>query len=115
MILHSPEGDKIECMVCLDFPTTNNEAEYEALIAGLDLAKVAGAKNLVVYCDSQMVTSQVNGEYDCRNERMKKYLEQVKDRINNLRAKFVQIPREENEHADQLAKAASTKHMIIHS
>ena len=115
MILHSPEGDKIECMVRLDFPTTNNEAEYEALIAGLDLAKVVGAKNLVVYCDSQMVTSQVNEEYDCRNERMKKYLEQVKDRINNLRAKFVQIPREENEHADQLAKAESAKHMIIPS
>ena len=48
---------------------------YEALIVGLDLAKAAGAENLVVYCDSQVVTSQVNGEYDCKNERIKKYLE----------------------------------------
>ena len=39
MVLHSSEGDKIECMVRLDFPTTNNEVEYEALIAGLDLAR----------------------------------------------------------------------------
>jgi len=56
VILHSLEGDKIECMVRLDFPMTNNEVEYEALIVGLDLAKAARAKNLVVYCDSQVVT-----------------------------------------------------------
>ena len=57
MVLYSLEGDKIEFMVCLDFPTTNNEADYEALIAGLDLAKVVEAENLVVYCNSQVVTS----------------------------------------------------------
>ena len=39
-------------MIRLDFPITNNEAEYEALVAGLDLAKVAGAKNVVVHYDS---------------------------------------------------------------
>ena len=100
MVLHSPEGDKIKCMIRLDFPRTNNEAEYEALIAGLDLAKVARAKNLGVYCDSQVVTSQVNGEYECKNERMKKYHEQVKDPVNNLQVKFFQIPREKNEHVD---------------
>ena len=40
------EGDKIKCMIRLDFPTTNNEAKYEALVAGLDLAKAAGAENI---------------------------------------------------------------------
>ena len=35
---------------------------YETLIAGLDLTKVVGAANMVVYCDSQVVTSQVNGD-----------------------------------------------------
>ena len=48
VVLHSSEGDKVECMVCFDFPTANNEAEYEALIAGLDLAKAAGVANMVV-------------------------------------------------------------------
>ena len=62
-------------MVRLDFPTTNNEAEYEALVVGLDLAKAAGATNVVIYYDSQVVTSQVNGNYECKGERMKKYLE----------------------------------------
>ena len=85
----------------------NNEAKYEALVAGLDLAKVAGAKNMVVHCDSQVITSQINGDYECRNERMKEYLEEVKNRIGSLEVRFVQIPREENECADRLAKATS--------
>jgi len=68
VVLCNPEGDKIECMVRLDFPTTNNEAEYETLIARLDLAKAAGVENLVIYCDSQVVTSQVNDDYECKNE-----------------------------------------------
>ena len=92
---------------------TNNEAKYEALVAGLDLAKVAGAENMVVHCNSQLITSQINGDYECRNERMKKYLEEVKNQIGNLEVKFIQIPREENECADHLAKAASTEFMIV--
>ena len=82
-------------MIWLDFPTTNNEAEYEALVAGLDLAKAAGAKNMIMHCDSLVITSHINGDYECRNERMKKYLEEVKSRISGLEVKFVQIPREE--------------------
>ena len=102
-------------MIHLGFPTTNNEAEYEALIAGLDLAKAAGAANMVMYCDSQVVTSQVNGDYECKNEWMKKYFEQVKDWVNDLQVKFFQIPREKNKYADRLAKAASVEHMLIPS
>ena len=46
---------------------------------------------------------------------MKKYLEQVKDRVNNLQVKFVQVLREKNEHADRLAKAPSVEYMLIPS
>ncbi|XP_075653832.1 uncharacterized protein LOC142624181 [Castanea sativa] len=112
VVLQSPEGDEIECMVCLDFPITNNEAEYEALIAGLDLAKAVGASNMVIHCDSQVVTNQVNGDYECKGEKMKKYLEQTKRRVNELQAKIVQIPRGENEQAGRFAKAASVEYMI---
>ena len=89
IVIHSSEGDKIECMVCLDFPTSNNEVEYETLVAELDLTKAVGATNMVFYCDSQVVTSQVNGDYECKSERMKKYLEQVRKRVGDLQAKFV--------------------------
>ena len=41
-------------MVHLNFLATNNESEYEALIAGLNLAKAAGAARVVIHCDSQV-------------------------------------------------------------
>ena len=88
-MLLSPEGDKIECMVRLNFLTTNNEAEYEALVAGLDFTKAAGATSVVIHCDSHFVTNQVNGDYECKGERMKKYLEQVRRRVDDLYAKIV--------------------------
>ena len=52
VVTKTPKGDKIECMIRLDFPTTNNEVVYEALVAGLDLARAAGAENVVVHYDS---------------------------------------------------------------
>ena len=58
---------------------TNNKAKYEALVVRLDLAKAVGAENVVVHCDSQVVTSQINGGNECKNERMKRYLEEVKN------------------------------------
>ncbi|XP_050257778.1 uncharacterized protein LOC126702949 [Quercus robur] len=106
------KGDEIECMFRLDFPTTNNEAEYEALIAGLDLVKAAGAVRVVIHCDSQVDTNQVNSDYECKGERMKKYLEQVKRRVDDLQAKIVQISSGENEQVDHLAKAALAELMI---
>ena len=69
-------------------------------MVGLDLAKAARAKNMVVYCNSQVITSQIIGNYEFKNERMKKYLEEVKGRISSLQIRFVHIPREENECAD---------------
>ena len=111
VVLLSPEGDQIECMVRLDFPTIKNEAEYEALVAGHDLAKATGAASMVLYYDSQVITNQVNGDYECRGKRMKRYLDQVRRRVDELKAKIIQIPKGENEQADLLAKAASTEHM----
>ena len=68
---------------------------------------------VVVHGDSQVITNQVNGDYECKGKRMKKYLDQVKARIDDLEAKIVQIPKGENERADRLAKAASAEHMVI--
>ena len=74
-MLLSPKGDKIECMVHLNFPTTNNEAEYKTLLVELDLAKAVGAASVVIHCDSRVFTNQVNRDYECKGERIKKYLE----------------------------------------
>ena len=75
-------------MIRLDFPTTNNEAEYEVLVAGLDLARAAGATSVVIYCDFQVITNQINGDYECKGKRMKLYLDQVKRKVDDLQAKI---------------------------
>ena len=102
-------------MIRLDFLTTNNEAEYEVLVVGLDLTRAVGATSIGIYYDSRVVTNQINGDYECKGKRMKLYLDQEKRRVDDLQAKIIQIPRGENEQADRLAKAASAKHMITHS
>ena len=89
MVLLSPKGDAVECIIRLDFPTTNNEAEYEELVVGLDLARAAGATSIVIYCDSQVITNQINRDYECKGERMKLYLDQVKKRIDDQQAKII--------------------------
>ena len=50
--------------------------------------------NMIIHCDSQVITSQINSDFECKNERMKKYLEEVKGRTAGLEVKFVQILRE---------------------
>ena len=94
-------------------PPPTMKQSTKALVAGLNLAKAAGAASVVIYCDSQVVANQVNGDYECKGERMKRYLDQVRTRVDDLKAKIIQIPRGENEQADRLAKAASAEHMII--
>ena len=78
MVLQSPKGDIIECVVLLQFPTTNNEDEYEAILTGLDLAKVAGALSVILYSDSQVVIGHINGDYEAKGVRMKKYLHLIR-------------------------------------
>ena len=76
-------------MIRFDFHMTNNKAEYEALVPRLDLANVVRAASVVMYCDSQVITNQVNGDNDCKGERMKKYQEQVKRRVDDLQTRIV--------------------------
>ena len=112
-MIKTPQRDTIRCMIRLDFPTTNNEAKNEASVVGLDLAKAAGAENIIFYCDSQVVTSQINGDYECKNDRMKRYLEEVKYQISDLEVESIQIPREENKWSDHLAKATLAEFTLV--
>ncbi|XP_074337785.1 uncharacterized protein LOC141674980 [Apium graveolens] len=62
LILKSPEGFTIQTAISFGFSATNNQAEYEALIAGLKLAKTLKIQDLKIYSDSQIVVKQTNGE-----------------------------------------------------
>jgi len=81
---------------------------------GLDLAKAARASSVVIHSDSQVVIGHINGDYEAKGERINKYLSFVKRRTyQNFTAEFVQVLREENEHANRLANAASAEQMTI--
>lgn len=67
------------------FPASNNEAEYEALIAGLFLAHGNGARGVLAYCDFQLVVNQFNGDYEEKNSRMEAYMAVVKDLAQQLK------------------------------
>ena len=59
VVLQSPEGDKLKHKVRLQYQTTNNEVEYEALLKGLELAKSVEANSILVLGDFQLVIGQV--------------------------------------------------------
>ena len=78
LVLQSLEGDIIECAIQLQFPTTNNKAEYETIFIGLDLAKAIGDSSIILHSDSQVVVRHIKGDYEAKGEQMKKYLNLVK-------------------------------------
>jgi len=62
----------------------NNEPEYKALLTGLSLAKVLGAKNLIVQADSRLIIGQVKGDYKAKEERMQKYLKIIQQLLKHF-------------------------------
>ncbi|GKB25873.1 reverse transcriptase domain-containing protein [Tanacetum coccineum] len=109
LILTNPEGMEFTYALRFRFDATNNEAEYEALIAGLKIAEQMGVKNLQANVDSRLVANQVNGTYVAKETDMIRYLEKVKTLTNSFKAFSIkQVPRSENKKADALSKIAST-------
>ncbi len=109
VILKSPEGNVIKRAIRLQYATTNNEAEYEALLTGLKLAKALGATELDIRSDSQLIVGQVNGDYEAKEEWMQQYLNLVQHQMSQFQeVKLTRIPQEQNTTADQLAKSASS-------
>ncbi|XP_016186089.1 uncharacterized protein LOC107627776 [Arachis ipaensis] len=99
IILESPTRVVYEQSIKFDFSVSNNQAEYEALLGGLQLARDVGASRL-----------EVNGTYQDRDSLLQKYLERVKKLNEEFDEVTVQhVPRERNTRADLLSKLASTK------
>ncbi|XP_048496327.1 uncharacterized protein LOC104906710 [Beta vulgaris subsp. vulgaris] len=108
IIFQSPEGDKFEYAMKFQFQASNNEAKYEALLANIKMCKAAGALEIEAKTDSLLVVSQVNGDFECKEASMSKYMNLIKEEIKILK-RFVldQVPRLENHQADALSKLAS--------
>ncbi|KAL2226659.1 UNVERIFIED_CONTAM: Retrovirus-related Pol polyprotein from transposon gypsy [Sesamum indicum] len=105
ILIQGPKGVEIEVAARLSFPVTNNKAEYEALILGLELTYEAGARDLKVFTDSQLIALQIEGTYETREMTMTSYKEIVQQlmiRFDNF--SILQVPRTENDKADALSK-----------
>ncbi|XP_076902807.1 uncharacterized protein LOC143557677 [Bidens hawaiensis] len=79
--LVNPEGHEFTFVIKLDFKSTNNEAEYEAFLAGLRIAKKLEVKHLEAHVDSMLIAGNINGTYEAKNDVMASYLSQEKDLI----------------------------------
>ncbi|XP_076890929.1 uncharacterized protein LOC143542154 [Bidens hawaiensis] len=107
--LINPDGQDFTYAIKLNFKSTNNEAEYEAFLAGLWIAKKLGVKFLEARVDFMLIAGQVSGTYEAKNDVMASYLSQAKDLMQQFTScKVVHIKRSENRPADALSKFAST-------
>jgi hypothetical protein len=77
IMLILPEGDTLKYAIKIEFPATNNIAEYEGLVTGLRLAKELGIRWLLIRGDSHLVAKQVQKEYGCNNDKMAEYMTEV--------------------------------------
>ncbi|XP_020229044.1 uncharacterized protein LOC109810075 [Cajanus cajan] len=114
-IKYEPRG-AIKAQALADFlieltpQAEENTAEYEALLAGMALAKEMGATSLSARSDSQLITGQVAGTFQAKDPQLAKYLEKVKLLSENFREFTLNhVSREQNSRADLLSKLASTK------
>ncbi|XP_077228332.1 uncharacterized protein LOC143861275 [Tasmannia lanceolata] len=114
LILTGPDSFTLDYALRFGFRTSNNEAEYEALLAGMNLAVQTGAQRLKAYCDSQLVANQIQGIYEARDERMIKYLSHVRQLSTKFKSfEFVRIPRTENTKVDVLSKLAASGYTTL--
>nr|GEU88915.1 reverse transcriptase domain-containing protein [Tanacetum cinerariifolium] len=120
LILTNPEGVEFTYALRFEFVTSNNKAEYEALVTGLQIAKQMGVKNLVAKVYSHLMANKIDGSYIVNEQSMIQYLEKSKALITGFKTFSIeQVPRSENKKADALSKIASTsfahltKHVLV--
>jgi ribonuclease HI len=84
--------------------STNNVAEYKALILGLETATQLGCSRLAIFMDSQLIVRQVQGRYKVKNSNLKPLFDEVKSLLANINSWSIDhVPRAENKRADELA------------
>ncbi|XP_031252577.1 uncharacterized protein LOC116110509, partial [Pistacia vera] len=105
LFLSSPGGTHIHGILQFGFKVTNNEVEYEALLAKLRLAREMGSTAISIHSDSMLVVNQILGEYQAKEENMISYLKKPKVVLEPFKQFMItQIPRDNIYVVDALAK-----------
>lgn len=109
MLLKIPTSEEITYALHFDFQSSNNEAEHEALLAGMLLVKEMEAEMVEVLSNFMLATNQINGLYEVRYGRMSKCVKAVKHLAGTFKHITVKkVLRSENKQANMLRKLAST-------
>jgi ribonuclease HI len=107
-VIISPEGKQYPISIKLQFSCTNNTAEYEACIHGLEAALELKIGKLEVYGDSMLIICQTKGEWQTKDEKLKPYQEYLSKLAENFEEiEFNHLGRDKNQFADALATLAS--------
>ena len=108
VIIVTPEGEVLPFAKRLMFSVTNNMAEYEACIFGVEALVALKVKDVEVYGDSMLVVRQAQGEWELREDKLKPYQTHLKTVAGGIPdCSFQHLPRENNQMADALATLAS--------
>ncbi|XP_024179175.1 uncharacterized protein LOC112185201 [Rosa chinensis] len=108
VVIESPEGQVFRFACQLDFACTNNQAEYEALIIGMEMLQEMGARRVLIIGDSQLVINQLVKEFKCTSWSLLPYyaladqLAEAFDRVS-----FCHVWHKDNFDANELAQLAS--------
>jgi ribonuclease HI len=103
-----PHGMQYELSIRLEFMCTNNQAEYEGLLHGLECLRDMGVMVMEALGDSNLVVQQINGGSQCLDETLNCYRDKCLDIIRTLEVfRISHISREENRKANELAQQAS--------
>ncbi|GKD84109.1 reverse transcriptase domain-containing protein, partial [Tanacetum coccineum] len=108
LMLIDPEGKEYTYALRFGFETTNNEAEYEALLAGLRISQEMEITSLEFFVDSQLLVNQIKGTYAAKQPTIKEYLQKTKEALKDFDSYTIEhIQRNQNKKADALSKLAS--------
>ncbi|XP_071921892.1 uncharacterized protein [Coffea arabica] len=104
----STHGEELAYTLRIDFRVSNNKFEYETLITGMEVARKLRDESLRVHSDSQLIVNQVLGNYEIKEESLKRYVAKAHE-LRGLFKQFTleQVPRSQNKRADALSKLAS--------
>jgi ribonuclease HI len=108
IVFWGPNREELRYALKFRFAATNNEAEYEAVLSAMEIAREMGIVNLEIRSDSRVVVEQVNGSYAAQEARMSQFLDKV-HQFNPYfdKVALTKVPREENGLADALSRIGS--------
>ena len=115
VVIKDDEGNIVKRISRYIGKTTNNQAEYTALLSALKSVKDYNPEYLKIHSDSELLVKQMGGTYSVKNVIIHKLFSKAKEMTNKfLTVEFEHIPREKNKEADLLANNALDRRLKSH-